>query len=93
MCRRVLHIDSQEGKMAVTTPVNGGCNSDAMCVTTLEMLTNPTPPAGSVTVPTGSPTNDGVSLLTILISLLCAYQSTHSHMHLLTLCIDDDEHS
>jgi len=59
-------FDSQEEKMTVTTPVNGRCNSDAMCVTTLEMLT---------AVPTGSPTNDEVSLLTILISLLCAYQS------------------
>ena len=57
-------FDSQEGKMTVTNPVNGGCYSDAMCVTTLESLT---------AVPTGSPTNDEVSLL--LISLLRAYQS------------------
>ena len=29
-------FDSQEGEMTVTNPVNGGCNSDAMCVTTLK---------------------------------------------------------
>jgi len=71
-------FDSQEGKMTVTTPVNGGCNSDAMCVTTLEMLT---------AVPTGSPTNDEVSLLLISLLLLRAYQSvslSHSHIFLLT---------
>ena len=41
-------FDSQDGKMTVTYPdVNGGCNFNAMCVTTLELLTSG---------PTGSPT-------------------------------------
>lgn len=66
-------FDSQEGEMTVTNPVNGGCNSDAMCVTTLKLLT---------AVPTGSPTNDEVSQLTHIFTLcinLC-----HSHIFLLT---------
>lgn len=29
-------FDSQDGSMTVSYPVNGGCNSDAMCVTTLK---------------------------------------------------------
>ena len=64
---------SQEGKMTVTYPVNGGCNSDAMCVTALELLT---------AVPTGSPTNDEVSLLTYIFTLcLSIYTLTYTPAH------------
>jgi len=73
-------FDSQEGKMTVTTPVNGGCNSDAMCVMTLESITNPTPPAGSVTVPTGSPTIDEVSSYSSYFVLI----NLHTHIYLLS---------
>ena len=65
-------FDSQEGKMTVTYPVNGGCNSDAMCVMTLELLT---------AVPTGSPTNDEVSLLTHIFTLCLSICVTVTHIY------------
>jgi len=74
-------FDSQEGKMTVTDPVNGGCNSGAMCVMTLESLTNPTPPAGSVKAPTGSPTNDEVSLLTHIFTSCFSICVTFTHIY------------